>query len=170
MRRIGLGIVLILALISEGCSFGHGVHKPHLYRGDEKAAESFIKSMGYQVTGYRGQLSTYSLQKPLLRETWCAQTWSVQKQPPERYFGSEITTYGFIVDHHPLSEKYDLPTDMNIMMTGGKVVGGSSFPHSDQMNGAVYSLEGKTLEELTGLSYANWKNQWDHKYGDGAAK
>lgn len=170
MRKAILGIVLILALISAGCSFGQGTHKPHLYRGDEKAAEAYIKSKGYLITGYKGQLNTYTLQRSLLRETWYAQIWSVQNEPPENYYGREITTYGFVVDHHPLSQKYHFDTDVYLMMTGGKVVGGYSFPHSDPpMVGAVFSLEGKDLEERTGLTYTGWKDQWDKKYGDKAA-
>lgn len=170
MRRVGLGIVLLLALISAGCSLLRDHPKPHLYRGDEKAAEAFVKSKGYQVIGYMSPLKSYTLTKSLLGEVWESQAWSVQHEPPEKYFGREITTYGFIVGNHPLSKLYRLDIGVCIMMTEGRVIGGYSFPHSDQMTGGVYSLEGKTLEEQTGQSYANWKTQWDHKYGDGAAE
>ncbi|WP_433944428.1 hypothetical protein [Paenibacillus sp. SN-8-1] len=168
MRKLCFGILLVLVFMSIGCSFRPGTHKPHLYRGDEKAAEAYIHSKGYLITSYRGELNTYTLQKSLLRETWCAQVWSVQSEPPENYFGREITTYGFVVEKHPLSKKLHLPTEVNIMVTDGRAIGGYSFPHSDQMTGAAYSLEGKELEELTGLTYTDWKDQWDEKYGDQA--
>ncbi|USB32947.1 hypothetical protein [Paenibacillus sp. YPG26] len=167
MRKAGFAILLLMMLLTMGYSIGAGTPKPHLYRGDEKAAEAYIQSKGYSITGYRGELSTYTLQKSLLREIWCEQIWSVQSEPPENYWGREITTYGFVVENHPLSKKLQLPVEVNMMMTDGRVIGGYSFPHSDEpLVGAVYSLEGKVLEELTGLTFAEWKSRWEEKYGD----
>lgn len=47
---------------------------------------------------------------------------------------------------------YKVKTNVFIMLSDGKVVGGYSFPN-EKMYGSVYSLAGKTLEEITGLSY-----------------
>lgn len=32
--------------------------------------------------------------------------------------------------------------------------------------GGVYSIDGKTQEEITGLSYSEWLAQWTKKYAE----
>lgn len=49
------------------------------------------------------------------------------------------------------------------MLSDDKIVGGYSFP-DEKMVGSVYSLDGKTLEEVTGLSFQQWEENWKKKY------
>jgi hypothetical protein len=46
----------------------------------------------------------------------------------------------------------------------GKVIGGYSFPNKE-MVGWYFSLDGKTLDEVTGLSFKEWSEKWKQKYG-----
>jgi hypothetical protein len=50
------------------------------------------------------------------------------------------------------------------MMTEGDVIGGYSYPDAD-VSGAYSSIDGKTLEEVTGLGYREWREKWEKKYG-----
>jgi hypothetical protein len=90
----------------------------------------------------------------------------VQKLEPDIYFGKEIIVYGFTVKNHPLENVYTQSngTNIYIMLSEGQVIGGYSFPNAE-ICGALYSLDGKTLEEVTGLSFQQWQKNWKAKYG-----
>jgi len=51
------------------------------------------------------------------------------------------------------------------MLSEGNVIGGYSCPN-DNVVGACSSIDGKTLEEVTGLSFKEWQNNWKDKYGN----
>ena len=96
------------------------------------------------------------------------QIWGVQKEEPDKYFGKEITVYGFTVKNHPLEKEYNIKTNVSIMLCEGKVIGGTSFPVQGKalLMGAPYSFDGKTLEEVTGMSFKEWTENWKKKYGN----
>jgi hypothetical protein len=93
--------------------------------------------------------------------------WSVQKVEPDKYFGKEITIYGFTVKNHPLEKncKEAHGANVYIMFLEGKIIGGFSYPNAD-VDGAYSSIDGKTLEEVTGLSFQQWSENWKNKYGN----
>lgn len=95
------------------------------------------------------------------------QAWGVQTVEPNKYFGKEITIYGFTVKNHPLETIYEESkgTNIYIMLSEGKVIGGYSYPNAD-IDGAYYSMDGKTLEEVTGLNFQQWSKAWKMKYGN----
>jgi hypothetical protein len=153
-------------MISAGCSKG--------VTGDEKTAEDYVKSQGYEIASRRGEIDKYTLEKSRLyggTETRpYQQAWGVQKVEPDKYFSKEIIVYGFTVKNHPLEKVYKQSngTNIYIMLSEGNVIGGYSFPNADgaeAIAGALYSLDGKTLEELTGLSFEQWQKNWKEKYG-----
>lgn len=176
---------LILALVASGCSnlgktqqvqlqeskVVYTAESSNSLTGDEKTAEDYVKSQGYIVTARKGEIHKYILEKNKLygaTETLpYQQMWAVQKVEPDKYFGKEITIYGFTVNNHPLENIYKENEGANvfIMLLEGKVIGGYSFPNA-QVVGALYSLDGKTLEEVTGLSYQQWGENWKNKYGN----
>ncbi len=45
------------------------------------------------------------------------------------------------------------------MISDSKVVGGYSYPNAHVL-GSFSSLDGKTLEEVTGLSFQEWSENW----------
>ena len=176
---------LILALVASGCSNSgktqqvqpqeskvvYTAESSNSVTGAEKTAEDYVKSQGYIVTARKGEINKYILEKNKLygaTETLqYQQMWAVQKVEPDKYFGKEITIYGFTVNNHPSENIYKENEGANvfIMLLEGKVIGGYSFPNA-QVVGAVYSLDGKTLEEVTGLSYQQWGENWKKKYGN----
>lgn len=94
------------------------------------------------------------------------QIWAVQKDEPDKYFEKEITTFCFTVENHPLQERDSHAkngVNLYIMLADGKVIGGYSYPNAD-VYGAYSSLDGKTLEEVTGLSFQQWGEKWKRKY------
>ncbi|MNI49733.1 hypothetical protein D3C73_1043580 [compost metagenome] len=97
-----------------------------------------------------------------------AQIWGVQKEEPDKYFGKEITLYGFTVENHLLEKIYNVKTNVSIMLCEGKVIGGTSFPiqGKELIAGAPYSFEGKTLDEVKGLSFKDWTEKWKKKYSN----
>lgn len=140
--------------------------------GDEKTAEDYVKSQGYNITARKGEIEKYTLEKSKLHgatETLpYQQMWAVQKVEPDKYFGKEITIYGFTVKNHPLQER-DRNTkngvNVYIMLSEGKVIGGYSYLNADVV-GAYSSIDGNTLEEVTGLSYKQWCENWKQKYAN----
>ncbi|NIK70492.1 MULTISPECIES: DUF4830 domain-containing protein [unclassified Paenibacillus] len=166
MRSItNWGIILgLLFLILAGC--GKEIS------GDEKNAEQYVEQQGYKVITRKGEVQKYVLDKSKFFEgsvesTYNQQIWGVQKEEPDKYFGKEITEYGFTVKNHPLEKKYNTETNVSVMVCDGKVIGGTSFPVQGKvlLMGAPFSLDGKTLEEVTGLTYKEWSEKWGKKYG-----
>ena len=49
------------------------------------------------------------------------------------------------------------------MLSDNKVIGGYSYPNED-IAGNFSSLEGKTIEEVTGLTFQEWIKEWENKY------
>ena len=161
MKKLLCIVIGLLFLILIGCSKG--------ISGDEKKAENYVKFRGYHITAQNGEIQKYTLEKSKLygaTETIpYQQMWAVQEAEPDKYFGKEITIYGFTVKNHPLEKIYKVKTNIYIMLSDGKVIGGYSFPDA-MIVGSLYSLDGKTLEEVTGLSFQEWGEKWKKKYGN----
>ncbi|WP_127580373.1 hypothetical protein [Paenibacillus koleovorans] len=161
MKRVfGFGVLVALfLLILAGCS------QP--ITGDEKTAADYVKASGYKISSYKGQIHKYILVKSKLygsiESLQYRQMWGVQRNEPDPYFGKEITIYRFVVSDHPLEELYKTSTSVYVMLSEGKAIGGYSFPNKN-MVGAVYSMDGRTVEEVTGLTYQEWAAQWQRKY------
>ncbi|SEP12311.1 hypothetical protein SAMN04487895_12247 [Paenibacillus sophorae] len=155
-------IIGLVLLILSGC--GKNI------TGDEKTAEKYVTAQGYNITSSKGEVYSYTLDKGKLfgstESVPYQQAWGVQKAEPDTYFGKQIIIYQFTVSNHPLEKIYQAKSNLYIMLCEGKVVGGYSFPDVDGLAGAVYSLNGKTLEEVTGLSYQEWRDKWKKKYGN----
>lgn len=140
--------------------------------GDEKTAEDFVKSQGYTIITRKGEIQKYTLEKSKLYGGTGTipyqQVWGVQTVEPEKYFGKEIVVYGFTVKNHPLEKKHQESEGaiVYIMISEGNVIGGySSVTNVDDIVGeGYYSIDGKTLEEVTGLSYKQWSEEWKKKY------
>ncbi|WP_166239808.1 hypothetical protein [Paenibacillus turpanensis] len=138
--------------------------------GDERTAEQYVKEHGYDIVSRKGKIHTYTLDKSKLygstESTPYQQSWSVQSVAPDPYFGSVIDIYRFVVSSHPLEKQYDSNVNVYIMISKGNVIGGYSFPNVDGLAGSAYSLDGKTLEEITGMTFAEWSKEWKKKYGE----
>ncbi|MFB9326570.1 hypothetical protein ACFFSY_11655 [Paenibacillus aurantiacus] len=163
-RTIGIVIGALILLIA-GCTDNAA--------NDEKKAETYIEGHRYNVLSREGLLNQYVLTREKLygsglESAMNMQTWGVQLVPPDAYIGKEITEYGFTVNGHPLEATYRANIQLVVLMSEGKVIGGTSFPvnEGEEMRiGAPYSVEGRTLEEVTGLSYKEWVANWNSRYG-----
>lgn len=129
--------------------------------------ERFIADKGYKLISSEGTVSEYLLDKKLLTEMPYLQYWSVQSIDPISFVGKKITTSKFIVKNHSLdnvNNNRKKQTVIFLMEADNEVIGGYSLPDYDEYTGWVYTIDGKTLEEFTGLSYPEWSNQWNSKY------
>jgi hypothetical protein len=164
LKRLLCTILGLMLMISSGCSKGGTI--------DAKTAEDYVKTKGYIITDRKGEIQRYTLDKSKLygstKTIPYQQSWSVQTVEPDKYFEKEVTIYGFTVKNHPLQvrdKNAKSGVNLYIMMAEGKVIGGYSFPDAD-VEGACSSLDGKTLEEVTGLSFQQWQENWKKKYGN----
>lgn len=164
MKKLLFIFFTLMTFVFSGCT-------PQI-TGDEKTAKDFIISKGYTITAQKGLIQKYVLEKNKLyggTETIpYQQSWGVQTVEPDKYFGKEITVYGFTVKNHPMQKedknaKYGV--NVYVMLSERNVIGGYSYPNADVV-GAFSSLDGKTLEEVTGLSFQQWQENWKKKYGD----
>lgn len=149
----------MLFLIITGCSNSSSTGN------DEGTAVKYIKIQGYDIITQNGDTQKYTLDKSKLQTIQYQQIWGVQKTDPDKYLGKEISTYSFTVDKHSLEKIYKVKTNVFIMFSEGKIVGGYSFPN-EKLYGLVYSLDEKTLEEVTGVSYPQWVENWEKKYNN----
>lgn len=76
--------------------------------------------------------------------------------------------YAFAVSGHPLddnSKNDNQQTNVYVMSSVTGIIGGYSYPtHSEMNDGWVYTIDGQTLEQHTGISYRTWLEQWQDKY------
>nr|WP_278247447.1 DUF4830 domain-containing protein [Clostridium beijerinckii] len=138
--------------------------------GDEKTAEDFVKSQGYTIIARKGEIQKYTLERSKLyggiNTLEYQQAWAVQTVEPDKYFVKEIVVYGYTVKKHPMQKEDRNAKDgvnVYVMLCEGNIIGGYSYPNADVV-GAFSSLDGKTLEEVTGLSYKEWQDNWKIKY------
>lgn len=96
------------------------------------------------------------------------QYWSVQSVDPIDYIGKEITTSKFIVKNHPLDNEKDNTKKQTLIFlqeADDEVIGGYSFPDFAELHmGWVYTIDGNTLEELTGEAFPKWSKEWNLRY------
>ncbi len=92
--------------------------------------------------------------------------WGLQTLEPQDYFGKTIDVYSYIANNHKLDGYGDIgETQLWLLICEGKIIGGYSFPdNSEQLYGGVYSLEGITLEEVSGITFQEWSKKWMEKY------
>lgn len=144
--------------------------------GDERKAADRIESKGYSIISTLGESEVYELSKEKLMQPPYMNIWSVQERKPEQYIGKSITSYSFVVSGHPLEHMYasaDLSSEyeihIHVLLSEGNVIGGYSYPVRQDgtlLMGGFYSIDGKTQEEMTGLSYNEWLVQWKKAYSD----
>ncbi|WP_340022433.1 DUF4830 domain-containing protein [Paenibacillus sp. FSL K6-1096] len=170
--NIAISIVLSVVLLAlAGCNNNKNVAGE---QSDEQTAADYIETLGYTIVASEGETARYTLEPDRLKSLEDMQLWAVQEQEASTYFGKEITTYQFIVSHHPLEQQYpadEYKISANVMIVDHKVIGGSSAPLSTTENlvvaGGEYSIEGKTLKEIKGMEYSEWLEHWKGRYGLG---
>lgn len=134
---------------------------------DKTLAKQYVKEKyGYTIIADKEPVRTFVMEKKLLHETQYRQLWSVQEKEPDAFIDKEIVTYMFTVDNHPLEKQYGLDINVYVMAAEGEVIGGYSFPDTDErLLGGVHPIDGREFEDVKGLTYLEWSEQWTNKYG-----
>lgn len=166
-KKIVICLLLSLLLIPiTGC--GPNI----LNKTDEQIAANFIKLLGYTIVSYDGEYPKYTLDRELLKNLGERKLWAVQKAEPEQYIGKEIHTIKFTVTNHPLQkifshDLYDIL--VTVMLVDHNVIGGTSLPNykvvETVMAGGAFSIQGKDMEKIKGLSYDQWLDYWKENFG-----
>ena len=143
-----------------------------IINNDIKTAEKDIRDRGYVVVKTEGEIDKYTLDKNKIygeiSTTPYQQIWGLQNIDALEYFGNEITVYKFIVKNHPLEKQYSNSKngiELYYMLSDGVIIGGYSYPNSN-IAGSFSSLEGKSIEEVTGLTFNEWEKAWREKYSN----
>jgi hypothetical protein len=163
MRKIAsiIFIIVVLSFLFSGC--GNSNEKK-----DQQLVKAFLKEKGYSIVCIDEKSSTYTLKKVDLLKLPYQMYWGVQTVDAGNYIGKIIKTYRTIVKNHPLDKARNNnkgQTVVWVMVCEDRVVGGYALPDYDEMvSGGVYSLEGKTLEEVTGMTLHDWVEMWNKKY------
>ena len=134
------------------------------------SAADVVESYGYIILEDRGITHSLVLDKALFFKGIYAnamlRTWGLQRVAPDAYFGRTIDFHGFLVDGHPLEAQYGVDTIVTVMLSDGIPFGGLSSPAIVGLRGGSYSIDGKTIEQISGLSYEAFLDRWKQTYGE----
>lgn len=164
--------LLVLGLLA-GCAADEPRAERHrgditMTKAEMQEAEQYVQQQGFKVVDYDDTGYEYTLERHMLTELPYMQYWSKLKVEPTDYIGQTIRTVVFTVTNHPLDEMEGNSrhqTFVSIMLSEGKVIGGYSWPDYDEPHvGSVYNLQGKTQEEMTDMTFAEWSKNWNQKY------
>ncbi|MGM0898054.1 MAG: hypothetical protein ACQEV0_09145 [Bacillota bacterium] len=114
-------------------------------------AEAYLERQGYTLISVVEEESLL-LEKRDLTDSAYAQIWQVQPLDSAQYIDKELTSVELIIQNHPLEILYSSKkTRTTVYLYQGEVIGGWSFPvtSSEGLVGNVYSLDGKTAEEIS---------------------
>lgn len=127
---------------------------------DLHTATNYVEELGYTIEVLTQQ-DILTFNENEMYQTPNKEFWAVQQIAPENYIGKDLSRFIFIVKNHPLAEEVQLA----IVVDGDEVIGGTSFPHSEQepLTGPYFSLDGTPAEAMHD-DYDAWSNAWDEKY------
>jgi len=126
----------------------------------------YLNGKGYNISKSKGIIDSYVLEKELLSKQLYSNIWGLQDIEIQTYFGKPIDVYSYIVNNHKLDTLGDMDgTLVWLIVCENKIVGGYSLPNnSETLYGGVYSIDGLTLEEVTGMDFPTWQKEWQKKY------
>ncbi|NMH74564.1 hypothetical protein HF078_15870 [Bacillus sp. RO2] len=132
---------------------------------DGELAKQYLLDKGYDIESYKGN-QDYSFTRAELGDMPHNSIWAVQTISPELYIGKEIVQEVFVVKNHPLSEMYGHQegftgkVEVRVFIYNDEVIGGTSYPVGEGVNGWGYSLDGKTAEEIHGDDLDSLLKEW----------
>ena len=129
-------------------------------------ANTYIENKGYNVISHEENFETYTLTKETMTEEKYLLQWSVQEENPIDYLGETVYVEKFIVNNHPLDswESGRIQslgkTELYVFIINNHVIGGISTPilEVDNVLTPVWSLDGKTINEIHSINFNEWKN------------
>ncbi len=140
-------ILIMLIVVVSGCS--------QKLSSDVEIAKQHLEGMGYSVVSNKGEGEIQFLTSQL-EELPTRQILGVQTGEVTQFLNKDIVTVSFMISNHPLDDMYNKgKTKATVFVIDNEVVGGWSLPHASQaLVGGVYSLDGKTIEEVHGSNQA----------------
>ena len=108
-----------------------------------KVAKAYLEKEGFIVLHYAGENGPYRVTKRSAMDFPYSKLLAVQAQPVDFYRWRDLHDKSFYVANHPLQTLFGY-TSVVLMMDGEEVVGAVSIK-----NGQIYSLHGKTAEEMS---------------------
>lgn len=137
----------------------------------ENPVAQYLEQKGYKVLSFDGSVETYEMSKEKIIKLPYSIGWGLQTVEPSEYFGKTVDIQKIVVANHPLDNwesnnaKSKGKTEVYVYVVEGKVVGGTSLPVTNEsVRGGYWSLDGKTLEEVSGKDLTAWQQEWDKKY------
>jgi len=147
--------ILVLLTFSIGCTEQSNIPT------EQATSQSYLETKGYHIISKEGQVKSYELTKQKLMDLPYMMCWGLQSVDPSVYIGKTIHIQKFIVTNHPLSKE---KVEVYVYLVDSQPIGGTSFPNGDTTDGGYWSIDGKTLEEVQGKSYQDWRESWAEKY------
>lgn len=126
----------------------------------------YLNEKGYNISKSNGIIDSYVLEKEILNKQPYSNIWGLQKIEVQPYFSKNIDIYSYVVNNHKLYTLGDMnETLVWLIVCENVIVGGYSLPNnSETLYGGVYSIDGLTLEEVTGMDFPTWQKEWQRKY------
>ena len=129
-----------------------------------KIAESYVNSVNYKMVSYKGIKNEYILTKKNLAKPPYYIIWGMQDNIDIKDFlNKKVSVIELIVTDHPLMEKiknYKYKSiRLYLLLVDDNIVGGYSTT-LNSTDGGLYSINGNTLEEKTGMSFQKWRAWW----------
>ena len=158
-----IGLLTFLSLTLVGCK---DIELPENSSSFAIRQTHFISDKGYNIKETKGLINSYILKRNMLADLPYSNYWGLQEIEASSYIGKQIDIYSYIVDNHPLDTLGDLnETKLWLMVCENEIIGGYSLQNNSvALYGGVYSLDGLTLEEFTGMDFPTLQENWQNKY------
>lgn len=154
-------IISLLIFILTGCKTGE-LKNQQPNNAESKIATKYLKDKNYIIVSNEGKVDEYILEKEDLLKLPYQMYWGIQNIDVSKFLKKNIKTFKFIVKEHNNDKTQ---TIVWVMISDNNVAGGYSVPfNKNSVKGNVYSIDGKTLEEITGMTFQDWREQWVNKY------
>lgn len=160
MRKILLTIVAITMLILVGCN----------QQTLESKLRDEIKKMDYEVIEYEDEVFTLEIKskEEEYKDISRAKFWEMQEFDISNYEGKTIDYHIFRVAGHPIEKSVDNAesTEIRLGVIDDVIVGGFSSPYKkgEIFLGGIATIDGRSLEQLTDMTYLEWFKSWSDKY------
>lgn len=160
MRKILLTIVAITMLILVGCN----------QQTLESKLRDEIKKMDYEVIEYEDEVFTLEIKskEEEYKDISRAKFWEMQEFDISNYEGKTIDYHIFRVAGHPIEKSVDNAesTEIRLGVIDDVIVGGFSSPYKkgEVFLGGIATIDGRSLEQLTDMTYLEWFKSWSDKY------
>ncbi|MBH5319056.1 hypothetical protein I6N90_14715 [Paenibacillus sp. GSMTC-2017] len=158
MKQLNMMLVFVFLIMLAGCG------------GDEKsepsAAVHFLESKGYSIIKQQDDVVRYVLnEEMLIRMPDMVQWGLLEGVDPAVYIGKTIEVERYTATGSLAIEGEAIIT---VFLSDGKSIGGFETVLVKSSNNdaeGMFSLDGKTLQEVSGKSFEAWQRDWLERYG-----